>query len=92
MNEHLNDQDIIAFVEASDMSPETMELLSRVTTHMVRCEKCLERVKAFQRLYGQIPMKEKEEELRAKEKELELRMKEFDQQRKETAHEDGYSE
>lgn len=37
-------------------------------------------------------LKEKEEELRAKEKELELRMKEFDQQRKETAHEDGYSE
>lgn len=62
MNEHLNDQDIIAFVEASDMSPETMELLSRVTTHMVRCEKCLERVKAFQRLYGQLPMKEKEKE------------------------------
>lgn len=67
MNEHLNDQDIIAFVEASDMSPETMELLSRVTTHMVRCEKCLERVKAFQRLYGQIPMKEKEKKF-AKEK------------------------
>lgn len=37
-------------------------------------------------------LKEKEEELRAKEKELELRMKEFEQQRKETAHEDGYSE
>lgn len=37
-------------------------------------------------------LKEKEDELRAKEKELELRMKEFEQQRKETAHEDGYSE
>lgn len=60
MNEHLNDQDILAFVEASDMSPETLSLISMVTTHIVRCEECLERVKAFQRLYGELPMKEEQ--------------------------------
>lgn len=67
MNEHLTDQDIIAFVEATDLSPETLELMSRVTTHMVRCAPCLERVKAVQKLYGQLPMKDSAKET-AKEK------------------------
>ena len=62
MNEHLTDQDILAFVEASDMTPETLSLISKITTHMVRCEACLERVKSVQRLYGQLPMKDAQKE------------------------------
>ena len=59
MNEHLTDQEIIAFVEADTPDPQTLELLGRVTAHIVRCDPCRQRVSAYQKLSGQQPMTEK---------------------------------
>ena len=50
---HLTVDDIINFVSLSEMNKEAMELSAAVNGHIRKCEKCLERVRAFQLIYDE---------------------------------------
>ena len=54
LQNHLTDAELIAFVETTEITPSSLELLSRVTSHIVRCDQCRERLIAFQKMYGQL--------------------------------------
>lgn len=51
---HLTVDEIIDFVSISKMDIGSMELASRVNTHIRGCDDCLKKVRAFQLIYDEL--------------------------------------
>lgn len=45
---HLTPEEMIDFVSISELTPETLALVSKVNTHIRQCESCLTRLQSFQ--------------------------------------------
>lgn len=50
---HLTVDEIIDFVSARTLDPDTLEKAAAVTTHMRVCRGCMRRVRAFQMVYDE---------------------------------------
>lgn len=48
---HLTFDEILDFVSMNTISSDTLDLASRVNTHIRQCGECLEKVKAYQAVY-----------------------------------------
>lgn len=46
--------EIISFVSLQTLTPEALALAARVNSHMIECEDCLQKVRAFQAIYDEL--------------------------------------
>ncbi len=50
---HLSFEEITDFVSLTELNAESLALASKVNGHICRCQKCLDLVRAFQRIYDE---------------------------------------
>lgn len=51
---HLTIDEMIAFVSISELDTASLELASRVNTHIVKCDLCRSKVSAFQEVFDEL--------------------------------------
>ena len=59
--EHLTVDEIIEFVSLTKMDSKAIELSATVNGHIRKCEKCLEQVRAFQKIHDEFTGKDFQE-------------------------------
>lgn len=45
---HLTPEEMINFISISELTPETLALVSKVNTHIRQCDSCLTKLQSFQ--------------------------------------------
>lgn len=51
---HLTIDEMIAFVTISELNTASLELASKVNTHIVKCDMCRNKVSAFQEVFDEL--------------------------------------
>lgn len=59
--EHLTVNEIIDFVSINELNEKSINLAAKVNAHILKCDDCLEKVKAFQLLNDEFSNLRKEE-------------------------------